>query len=297
MNRRIVAGLTALSALLYAGAAQAGTLVYGTGFEPPAFAVGSQLLGQDGWSTAIPPFLNPSAAQITDSLAASGLQAVRVRGADMASSPLDPDSGLPLTDPFDAVGSYRHPVSFDTAAAGLPVVRLRTDLRVDGPGAGPAKFFSASLAARSGDAGYAELEIASNGLIYAYTSQDGTLATSAPVTLNAWHTLGIDVDYAKDQFTFLLDDVSLGVFPFDPAYTSDVLGRGALVTYALPDASSANFARADYSATFDNFSITAVPEPSSQLLALVAGAMALLTAQRSRYASRDRRDSPVQQAG
>lgn len=275
MSRRTVAALVVLSVYHCTGTAQAGTLVYGTGFESPTFAAGSELLGQDGWSTAIPPFLNAGAAKITDSGAASGLQAARVRGADMVSSPLDPDSGLPLTDPFDAVGSYRRPVSFDTAGTGLPIVRLRTDLRLDGPGAGPSKYFSASLAARSGDAGYAELEIASDGVIYAYTSQDGTLAVTTPVTLNAWHTLGIDLDYENNQYMFSLDDVSLGVFPFDPAYTSDVLGRGALVTYALPDDANAGFARADYTATFDNFSITAVPEPPSQMMALVSGVLAL----------------------
>lgn len=270
MSRHAFQPFSMFLALLVTCAAHGGTVVYETGFESPPFAVDSQLLGQDGWSTAIPPFLNGNAATITDDLANGGLQAARVRGSDLVSSPIDPDSGAPLTDPYDAVGSYRRPVAFDSAAAGLTTVHLRTDLRLDGPGVGPAKYFSASLVAKSGDAGYAELEIASNGLIYAYTSQGGTLATTAPVTLNAWHTLGIDVDYLQDRFAFSLDGVSLGDYPFDASFTSDILARGALVTYALPDDPNANFARSDYEAVFDNFSITAVPEPSTQWLLLLA---------------------------
>src|SRR5947208_16343431 len=46
--------------------AQADNLtLYSTSFEQPTFQDGDQLLGLDGWSLAIPDFLNPDAATIT----------------------------------------------------------------------------------------------------------------------------------------------------------------------------------------------------------------------------------------
>ena len=89
--------------------AQADNLtLYATGFERPTFHAGDQLLGLDGWSTAIPPFLNPEAAIITNAAAKSGRQSVQVRGADLNSSPIDTVTQELITNPYEAVGSYQN---------------------------------------------------------------------------------------------------------------------------------------------------------------------------------------------
>ena len=67
-----------------AGLAQ--SKIYSTGFEPPTFEAADFLLGTDGWSLAIPPFLNPGAAVITDAVKKSGKQSVEVWGGDLVGS-------------------------------------------------------------------------------------------------------------------------------------------------------------------------------------------------------------------
>ncbi len=247
-----------LTAALPSASAQ---VLYSTGFENPPFANGSILLGQDGWSTAIPPFLNPNAALITNSLAQSGAQSVRVRGVDLVSAP--------EVDPFAAVGSYRRPLNYD-ASTGPSSVQILAGVRLDGPTGSTGDFFTANIAARIGDGFAGELSLSSDGFIYGYdgTGSETRLFTE-PVTLNAWHTLGILVDFAANTYTFSIDGTSSSAIPFDPAFVSDVLVRESLVVYARPD--GGGNLRSNYTAYFDNVSATAVvPEPASAGL-LAAG--------------------------
>ena len=239
--------------------------LYSTGFENPPFANGSTLLGQDGWSTAIPPFLNPNAAIITNAAAASGLQSVQVRGVDLVTAP--------EVAPYAAVGSYRRPLNYD-ASTGNPIVRIQSDVRLDGPTLGTGDFFTANIAARTGDGFAGELSLSSDGFVYGYTGTGGDPAPlfSTPVTLNAWHTLGITVDFAANTYTFSVDGTSSSAFAFDPAFVSDVLVRESLVVYARPDAGT-NL-RSAFVARYDNVSATAAPEPGSALL-LAFGSLAL----------------------
>jgi hypothetical protein len=223
MNRSLLVvtfGLTVLGLTTIASA----YVVYSTGFEDPPFANGSALLGQDGWSTAIPPFLNPSAATITNALAHTGLQSLQVGGIDIATSD-DPETPEydPITDPYDAVGSYRRPVDFDAAAAGYPIVRLQTDVYLDGPVSSTPSFVSQSLAARSGDGGVGEIELGSDGNAYAYTGNFGSsVLFSTPVSLGEWHTFAIDIDFLNDQYAFRVDGTLLGQHAFEAGFTSDV---------------------------------------------------------------------------
>jgi len=250
------------SAALHPASAQT---LYSTGFENPPFANGSTLLGQDGWSTAIPPFLNPNAAIITNAAAASGLQSVQVRGVDLVTAP--------EVAPYAAVGSYRRPLNYD-ASTGNPIVRIQSDVRLDGPLLGTGDFFTANIAARTGDGFAGELSLSSDGFVYGYTGtgSDPAPLFSTPVTLNAWHTLGITVNFAANTYTFSVDGTSSSAFAFDPAFVSDVLVRESLVVYARPDAGT-NL-RSAFVARYDNVSATAVPEPGSALL-LAFGSLAL----------------------
>ena len=252
----------ALSTSLHSASAQ---ILYSTGFENPPFANGSILLGQDGWSTAIPPFLNPNAATITNSIAQSGLQAVRVRGVDLVDAP--------EVSPYGAVGSYRRPLGYD-ASAGPSSVRIQASVRLDGPTLGTGDFFAANIAARIGDGFAGELSLSADGKVYGYvgTGDDVPLFTT-PITLNAWHTLGILVDFAANTYTFSVDGTPSSAFAFEPGVVSDVLVRESLVVYARPDASGN--VRSAFTAYYDNVSATAVPEPASASL-LTLGCVSLL---------------------
>ena len=246
---------TTVAALLGWSSPATADIIYATGFENPPFGPGSQLVGQDGW--AAPAFLSPSAAIVTNVVAGGGAQSVQVRGADLVSAPeVMPD--------YDAVGSYRRPVNYDTAS-GLPVVLVQSDVRLDGPTIGSGDFFAANIAARSGDGGVGELGISSDGFVYGYTGNFGSpILFSTPITLGDWHTLDIAVDFAVNTYSFLVDGTSFGAFAFEPGFTSDVLLRGSLVVYARPDLGANQ--RSSFVAYYDNFSITAVPEPSSLTL-------------------------------
>ncbi len=253
--------------------APAATL-YSTGFENPPFANGSQLLGQDGWSTAIPPFLNPNAATITNTIAAGGLQSVQVRGVDMVDAP--------EVAPSAAVGSYRRPLNFDSAAAGLPIVQIQSSVRLDGPTLGTGDFFTSNIAARTGDGFAGELSISSDGFVYGYDGTgDPTRLFTAPITLNAWHTLGILVDFAANTFAFSVDGTSSSAFAFPAGEVSDVLVRESLVVYAYPDTLTNH--RSDFTARYDNVSAVATPEPTSGLM-LSLGSVALLSFRRKQTA-------------
>lgn len=266
---RTFAACTLLAALhLTLNSATAQTL-YSSGFEDPPFASGSNLLGQDGWSTAIPPFLNPDAAKITNAAAASGLQSVAVRGMDLISAP--------EVDPYAAIGSYRRPLNYD-AGSGLPMVRLQADVRLDGPTLGTGDFFTANFAARTGDGFAGEISLSSDGFVYGYNGTgDDVVLFSAPITLNAWHTFGIDIDFAADTYRFSVDGVSSNPFPFEAGFVSDILVRESLVVYARPDTATAH--RDDFTARYDNVSAIATPEPTSAAL-LACGALALLQRRR-----------------
>src|SRR5262247_2291671 len=82
------------------GRAQNANKVYdSTSFERQPFVAGLPLLGLDGWSPAIPTFLNPGAAIITNAASRTGRQSIEVRGGNLVGS-----GGI--TAPYEAVGSY-----------------------------------------------------------------------------------------------------------------------------------------------------------------------------------------------
>lgn len=258
---------------LVGGPARAG-VIYATGFEDPPFAAGSQLLGQDGWTTAIPGFLNPAAGVVTDAVARTGRQSLEVRGVDLL------PSGGP-TAPYDAVGSYRRPVNYTVGPDGR-TIRVEADLRIDGPAAPTATdFFSVTIAARSGDGEtLGEFGLSSMGVAAGYgfgINPGDPPAVTAPIALNRWYHLAMALDFAGRTTSYYLDGALVGTVAAPSA--SNVLLRAAVVVYALPDAGPD--ARADYTARADNFSIAAVPEPGSVGL-LAAGGLVLLGAARRR---------------
>lgn len=259
MKCRILAVVLWTAACAGTTSASAAT-IYSTGFENPPFAAGGGVLGTDGWSLAIPPFLNPSAATVTNSVAQAGAQSMEVRGSNLVGS-----GGT--TAPYDAVGSYRRPIGFNAAANGYPRLVVEADVRLDGPAVATGDLAAASVAARSGILSVGELELSSDGVAYAYTGNGGSpaLFTSSALDLSQWHHLALEIDFLHNETSFFVNGNFLGKFTHDPLNTSDVLVRGALVTYARPDDALAGFDRDDFVYRFDNFSVssTAVPEPAS----------------------------------
>jgi hypothetical protein len=166
---------------------------------------------------------------------------------------------------YDAIGSYRRPVSYDTQ--GTQTVQVSAQVRVDGPKT-PAgtNFFSASIAARgsdtvdasSGTTGIGELAVSSDGHVYGYSGDDDvpTFLTSAPVTLGQWHDLSVVVNFATRQFSFVVDHRVLGTFPFPgtPQFAGQFFTRGSVIAYTAPD--TATMQKANYAAHFDTFRIS-----------------------------------------
>lgn len=222
------------------------------GFEPSYFTAGSTLLGTDGWSTAIPPFLNPQAAIITNTASRKGRQSVEVWGGDLVGS-----GGI--TAPYDAVGSYRLPLNY-TASSKKPVIIMEADLKLetDQP-CTIDDFFTVTIAARSGNnETLGEIGVSSSGFAEAYgfnAAPGAAPAFLSPIRLNRWHRISIAIDYspANPEVYYYVDDRLIGTTL--TTSTSPVLLRGAVVVYARPDAVDA--VRDDYIARFDNFRVTA----------------------------------------
>lgn len=247
--------------LLAALSPASGQIIYQTGFEVPDFTAGLPLAGQDGW--VAPGIFSPDAAVVTTEKPRQGKQTVRVLGADLVHQ----DFLGPLTGGYyDALGSYRHGVDFDTG--GTRAVRVSAHVRIDGPASPKGNnFFSASVATRTtltdgSTAGTGELALSSDGNAYGYSGNENapTLLAHTRVRLGEWHELAVVVDFAARAYSFFVDDDYLGTFAFDPNngpgvdYTT-FFNRGSLLAYAGPD--TATLKKADYSAYYDHFTIEA----------------------------------------
>jgi hypothetical protein len=275
MVRRCAAFALSLGVLL-AAAPSRGAVVYSTSFENPPFTPDSQLLGQDGWSTAIPPFLNPSAAKIATFVPNSGQQYVRVLGSDLTPA-------AEVGPQYQAVGSYRRPVDYDTGATGLRLVRLQADVRLDGPRVSTGDLATANIAARSADGTVGEMGVSSDDRIYGYSPSaglDDPPAVSVPAELGRYYRLAMDVNFAANTVQYFVDGTPVGgPLAFPAGFSSDVLQRGALVAYSRIPSDG----RQDHIYRWDNFSIAAdvVPEPAALGL-IVLGAPLLLARRRAR---------------
>jgi hypothetical protein len=231
--------------------------IYATRFENPPFIAGVPLVGQDGW--VAPPVLSPNAAVISTAGPRQGKQSVRVWGGD-----LDHQDFINAATGgyYDAIGSYRHGVEYDTG--GTQVVRVSAHVRVDGPRTATGNnFFSASVVGVGVDDtgssnGIGELAISSDGHVYGDSNDDlvPTFLVSAPITLGEWHELAIVDDFAARTYSFYVDGERLGTFPFDPSITSNIFRRGSLLAYTAPD--TATLKKANYTAHYDKFSIKVV---------------------------------------
>jgi len=252
LNSLFALGLLLAVLVCTTSAPAAGQSVYSTKFEDPPFVVGP-LNGQDCWIAPV-PFLSPNAAVISTEKPRQGQQSVRVLGEDLEHE----DLIHALTNGYyDAIGSYRKPVNFDTQ--GIVRVRISAHVRVDGPTTPGTNFFSAALVAVAvGGVGVGQLDISSEGIVIANTGDNlvPVPLASGPITLGEWHALAIVDDFGAQTFTLSVDDQSLGTYPFPAGVHSTVLSRGSLLALTAPDTGSRH--KADYTAHYDNFSISVV---------------------------------------
>ena len=228
--------------------------LYATGFERPTFQAGDQLLGLDGWSTAIPPFLNPQAAIITRDAARRSRQSVEVLGGDLIGS-----GGI--TAPYDAIGSYRRPLDH-TLSLDKRLARVDADLllETDEPKT-PGEFFSLTIAARSGNGEtLGEVGLSSDGKVeaFGFNVAPGTgRVFTKPIRFNKWYHITMLLDFANRTTSYFIDEHFLGAVQAPSA--SDILLRGAMVAYARPDGDASGGAgstRSSYTARFDNFRVS-----------------------------------------
>jgi hypothetical protein len=120
-------------------------------------------------------------------------------------------------------------------------------------------FFSMTLAARSGNGEtLGEFGLSSMGVAeaYAFDAPPGSLPLfTTPIIFNRWYHVAMALDFTNRTTSYYLDGVLLGTTPAPSA--SDVLLRGAMVVYALPD--TAVSVRSDYPARFDGFWVQVGP--------------------------------------
>lgn len=235
-----------------------GQNLYTTGFEKPTFVPGSILAGQDGW-TAPPPF-SPAAAVIAAAKKNNPHgQTLRVEGADLEHQDFIGDA---TGNYYDAIGSYRRTVNYDTG--GTKTIRISVDALLDGRRTPRGDFFSASLSgiaqSEEGAEGIGQLTLSSDGHIYGSSGQDlvPVFLTSEHVALGQWHHLAIEMDFADRTYSFYVDGKWLGTFDFEPRETYSLFSRASLIALTGPD--TAQDKKADHSVNFDNFKIEVLPD-------------------------------------
>lgn len=228
---------------------RADLIIYQTGFESPEFSTGF-IDNQSEWFSPI----GPNSTRITTSLPQTGAQGFQIFGSDLET---------PAADPTQAVGFARRVFNYD--ASGTPRVRIQVDARLQGPstnnGNGIADdIISINLEAQTDEFDYlGGITLSSNGNAYVFGSLEAdSFLFETPISLDEWYTLGLDIDFANRQTEFLLNDTSLGVLAFDPAITSNVLRTGSLAMVL----SDPTFDASPFIGAFDNYAITAVPEPA-----------------------------------
>lgn len=247
--------------------------VYETSFESPTFTAGNALNGQDGWTAEF----SPSAALISTQNPASGLQDVRV-----AYSALEDNRDFGVF-----IGTYRRDLPIDAIASGRPIVTVQAAVRLDGPstnsGGGTADDrVSANLIV------YSETEellglmlLSSNNNVYVFATGLPDYSFATPVTLGAYHTLAQRFDFQAGTISYLVDGVVIGTNVI-PTAAGRGLGFALLDTEALDDGS---VNPANYTAYFDDFQATAVPEPAS-LVVTAMGMFGLSVVFRKRFGRR-----------
>lgn len=245
-----IAILAAFSTL--ATHAARGDVLVSTNFDSAPFQAGQTINGRGGF--LVSPGV-PSAMMITTVNAFDRGQALEVIGSQLTGASVFYQTAA-TTDP-----------NYDAIANGNPVITLEVHARLDGPstdtGNGTADdITSVNLDALLSDNSYFSTYISSNGQAYGYVNQNYVFSGTA--ALGQYHDLKLVLDFNRRTSSFIVDGNVLGTEPFDATIQSSVLVNADMSLNSL-------IAPTQYTGTFDDFSITATPEPAAGVIIIIAG--------------------------
>lgn len=241
----------------FATHAARGDVLESTGFESAPFQAGQSINGRGGF--LVSPG-DPPAMVITTTNPFAGAQALQVIG-NQISEASDFYQSAATVDP-----------NYDAIANGNPIITLEVHARLDGPstdtGNGTADdITSVNLDALLSDNSYFSTYISSNGQAYGYVNQNYVFSGTA--ALGQYHDLKLVLDFNQKASTFIVDGNVLGTEPFDSSIQSSVLVNADMSLNSI-------IAPTQYSGTFDDFSVTATPEPAAGVIFIIAGFLLVL---------------------
>ena len=261
----------ALLALLGTSAARA-DLLYSTSFDSSAYTAGTSVAGSDGW------FLGSSSTAATQTVA-SGVGR-------------DGTQGLRFTNTA-STGYYSASHGLPTAVQGFDPFTVSVDLYVDETTAATRMYELVLLSSPTGGMATSSvllgMSIGGDGKIRAssnwatlYGTNTQRVTAAAGTFKGRWLNISLKVDENRTGFTTIsgLGDGSTSytyTIPF-VGYDSTTQSYKSIVTANLVAENSGALGGAGVG-TFDNFTVTAVPEPAT-LAALGFGAAAMLRRRR-----------------
>jgi hypothetical protein len=229
--------------------AQAGMVLYETGFEPPTFVAGQPLAGQDGWSAYADE--NVQAATATAENALSGTQSAKVDGAVMA----------PYSERDYYTGFYYRGVPFEPTGSGYSIVEFSVDVfYVPGEGGSDARAQVEMYDSQGGFIGL--LSVDSEGVVLGTTEQGEHLEGSCDVT--QWNNFRARIDYVNHSVEFLVNGASLGAVGLDPLVVDFYEADLSLVV---------NFQQSDHAVFYDNYRVSAHAQPVRMVPRMVSGGL------------------------
>jgi hypothetical protein len=262
MNKSLSGFAIGLLALLSAPQAAA-VLLYQTGFESPTFVTGQLVAGQDGWSSRF----NSPTGFIGNTAPKSGSQNLDMRFDRLS----DRGGGL-----FD--DASRRIFDYDAIANGTPIVRLSVDALLSGPKTQQDVLNAAFEVLTTGVDVLGQFSISADGNLYAYGSrfEDYLLV---PIELGRYYNLGMEVNFLERTTIFSIDGTFLASFMFADEVQSTVLWQAPLEAFVFTGDEDLDLGA--YIARYDNYSVVALPEPTSAML-FVLGLGVLLCLRRQR---------------
>ena len=126
---------------------------------------------------------------------------------------------------------------------------------------------SINLEAILGDGSYFSTYLSSDGNAYGFSTGYDAMT---PAALDTYHDLKLILDFSNRTSTYVVDGLTFGTKAFDSSVTSSVLSDAQFSMYAIDPTAD----RTAYTARADDFSVQAVPEPSSLVTCLIGAFVA-----------------------
>lgn len=234
-----------------------GDVLVSANFDSAPFQAGQSISGRGGF--VVSPGV-PSAMLITTTNSFDGSQALEAIGSQLTGNSVFYQTAA-TTDP-----------NYDAIANGNPIITLEVHARLDGPstdtGNGTADdITSVNLDALLSDNSYFSTYISSNGQAYGYVNQNYVFSGTA--ALGQYHDLKLVLDFNRRTSSFIVDGNVLGTEPFDSTIQSSTLVNADMSLNSIT-------APTQYTGTFDDFSVTATPEPAAGAVLIFSGFILVL---------------------